>query len=172
MIAVALDKPPEEAQFRLLGVAARSISVMITANERRSLGMADAVVMPDLSGMGTNDYLKWKELEERGYAATAAKKSMLEKLSLTPEEYEAYQAQRRAKRRSDELKPAFVEVDGDIAPKRTEALIDAIAANPKEPLDRGKLERTDQDHRHGPIRHGELLVRSPRRPAGYPGECP
>ncbi len=141
VIAVALDKPPEEAQFRsLLGVAARSISVMITANERRSLGMADTVLMPDLTGMGTNDYLKWKDLEERGYAAAAAKKAMLEKLSLSPEEYQAYQQKRLAKRRSGELKPAFVEVDGDIAPKRTEALIDAIAANPNEALDRGKLE--------------------------------
>lgn len=141
VIAVALEKPPDESQLQsLLGVAARSISVMVTANERRSLGHADAVVMPDLKDFGTNDYLKWKELEESGYAAAVTKRAVLEKFAVSEQEYAAYQAERAAKRRSEKLKPAFIEVNGDIAPKRTEALIDALATHPNQELDRGKLE--------------------------------
>lgn len=141
VIAVALDKPPDESQFQsLLGVAARSIAVMVTANERRSLGDADIVVMPDLKDFATNDYLKWKELEESGYAAAVTKRSMLSKLSMSEDGYAAYVLQRQARRRSEKLRPAFIEVNGDIAPKRTEALIDALATRPNQELDRGKLE--------------------------------
>jgi NTE family protein len=141
VIAVVLDKPPEESKsISILGVAGRSISIMISANERRSIGLADLIVMPDLKGLSTGDYLRWRELDQRGYQAATAKHTLLDKFALPPEDYQAYLAGRAAKRRPETIKPQIIEVDGMMAPKRRDALMAAVVTDPSRPVDRGDLE--------------------------------
>ncbi|MBI5283187.1 MAG: patatin-like phospholipase family protein [Candidatus Solibacter usitatus] len=141
VIAVALQRPPDPTRLNsLLGVAARTITVMIEANERRSLGRADLVVMPDLQGMDAIAYNKWREFQDRGYQAAAAKAKMLEQFSLSEAEYEAYQARRLARVRPGTVRPRFVEIEGNMAPRKKSALTASLAADPSKPIDRGKIE--------------------------------
>jgi len=141
VIAVALDKPPSESQYRsMLGVAGRSISLLITANEHRSLGQADLVIMPALDGIESMDYLKWEQLIDRGFEAARLKSKLLTPLSVSPEDYSAYTAARAARRRSDQVRPEVLELEGEIEPRRRDALMKSIAANPALPVDRDALE--------------------------------
>lgn len=141
VIAVALEKPPEDGKYTsMLGVAGRSISAMITANERVSLGRADLVIMPDLNGLSATDYPRWKEFVARGVAGTQGKEKMLAGLALPEAEYQAYVKDRLSRRRPETVKPEFIVVEGDLAPRRKEALMEALSADPSKPLDRGALE--------------------------------
>jgi NTE family protein len=141
VIAVALDKPFDAGQFTsLLGVAGRSISVMVAANERRSMGLADLVLMPDLNGLESNDYLKAEEFIRRGRDAAARKAMWLEQLSVSEDEYERYLAGRRSRLQPETVKPQVIVVEGGLAEKRRRALVEALAADPNRPIDRGRLE--------------------------------
>jgi NTE family protein len=142
VIAVALDPPvPDLEQMKsIFGVARRSLSVMITDNERRNLGLADLVIMPELKGLGAGDYPSYKEFIERGYKAAEAKRVMLEKLSVGEAEYREWQEARAAKRRSERVKPQTVIVEPDLPLRRMEALVSSIAGDPDEPIDRPHLE--------------------------------
>lgn len=142
VIAVALDPPaPDLNQMRnIFGVARRSVSVMIIDNERRNLGLADVVIMPELKGMGAGEYPRYQEFIELGYKAAEAKRLMLEKLSVSEAEYREWQERRAAKRRSEQVRPQTVIVEGNLPARRTAALLDAIAATPDEQVDRAQLE--------------------------------
>ncbi|MCX7604514.1 MAG: patatin-like phospholipase family protein [Bryobacteraceae bacterium] len=141
VIAVALDRPYSEDRITsLVGVAGRSISVMVAANERRSMGLADLVLMPDLTGLEPNDYAKAGELIRRGREAAQRKAMWLAQLAVPEEEYERYLAERRRRQQPETVKPQRIEVQGVLAEKRRRALVEALAADPKRPLDRQRLE--------------------------------
>jgi NTE family protein len=141
VIAVALDKPPDPDQYiSLLGVAGRSISIMIAANERRSMGLADLVLMPDLQGLETTDYARYEEFFARGFEAAQRKSHMLLPFSASPEDYALYAAERQRRRLPETVKPQLIVVEGNLAERRRKALVDAIAADPSRPLDVPRLE--------------------------------
>lgn len=141
VIAVALEKPYDADQISsMLGVASRSISVMVEANERRSLGLADLVVMPDLAGLQSDDYAKADEFIRRGREAAARKAMWLEQLSVPGGEYGRYLAARRGRLQPETVKPQLIVIEGALAEKRRRALVESIAADPKQPLDRRRLE--------------------------------
>jgi NTE family protein len=141
VIAVALEKPPDEQQYySLLGVAGRSISIMIAANERRSMGLADLVIMPDLDGLGTGDYARLEEFVLRGRAAAERKALWLRQLALPEPEYRRYLEQRARRIRPDAVRPQLIVVEGGLAERRRKALVDALAADPARPVDRARLE--------------------------------
>jgi NTE family protein len=95
VIAVALDKPPEDGKYTsLVGVAGRALSVMVAANERVSLGRADIVVMPDLQGLSSTDYPKWREFGERGVQGAEKKAQVLRGLAVGEAEYAEYARKR------------------------------------------------------------------------------
>lgn len=136
VIAVALDKPTDPARLdNLIAVAGRSISVMISANERKSLGAADLVVMPSLEGLENTDYPKWRDFAERGEQATEKKRVLLEKFAVDQAAYAQYAEQRRSKRRPATVKPQIIEVNSDVAPRRRDALIAALASDHEKPVD-------------------------------------
>jgi len=140
VIASALDIPPDPTKYKsLLGVAGRSISLMITQNERRSLGSADLVVMPDLKGLDATAFQKYEDFRKVGYAAAEQKRTMLLKLAVSDAEWQAYEAARKSKRRSDVIHVDEVEVAGDIAPRRKESLIHSIQAG-GETINRSAME--------------------------------
>jgi NTE family protein len=142
VIAVALDLPQPTADelATIFGVARRSLSVMIIENERRNLGLADLVIMPDLGGVGATDYPRWPELVERGYKSAQQKELMLRQFALSEDDYRYYLDQRQSRRRPETVRPQVIEVEGNLAPRRRDALIDAIAADPNLPLNRPVLE--------------------------------
>mgnify|MGYP005832352617 CR=1 FL=1 len=141
VIAVALDKPPDPDQYiSLLGVAGRSISIMIAANERRSMGHADLVLMPDLAGLEATDYGRLDDFLIRGREAAERKALWLEQLAAGPDQYEEYAAGRQGRRQPGTVKPRLVVVEGRLAERRRKALVDAIAADPSRPLDLSRLE--------------------------------
>jgi NTE family protein len=141
VIAVALQKPPSPGDFKsLLGTARRSIAVMVEANERVSLGKADLVIMPDLSGFSATDYPRHNELAGRGYSATESKRKMLAPLAMPADEYDAWRRRRAGLRRRDEFRPEVFELDPSIPGRLRAALIENLQLSPAKTLDRQRLE--------------------------------
>jgi NTE family protein len=79
-------------------VLQRSFSVAIEGNERRSRELANVVIEPDTSGFSDVDYLKVKELSARGYEAAEKNKAALMAYAINEKQWDAYVAQREAKR--------------------------------------------------------------------------
>lgn len=141
VIAVALDLPADPQDFQsLLGIAGRSISHMISENERPSMAAADLVLMPLLKGMTGGDYPKWEQFRKLGYAAAEQKATVLKQFQVTAEQYEAHTETRHAKRRPNTIRPAQILVEGDVAPKLKNAVIAALTPKPGIVLDRAVLE--------------------------------
>jgi NTE family protein len=141
VIAVALDVPKDPKDFQsLLGVAGRSISYMISENERPSIAAADIVVMPLLKGMSAGDYTKWAEFRKLGYTAAEQKAVMLKKFQISQAEYDTFSKARQAKRRPNTIRPEQVIVEGDVAPRLKEAVIATLMPKPGTSLDRDVLE--------------------------------
>ena len=140
-VAVALDIPPNPDDFKsLLGVAGRSISYMISENERPQIASADLVLMPLLKGVTNTDYNKWDAFRKIGYAAAEQKAAMLRQFQVSEEEYRIYLEARRAKRRPGEIRPQEIRISGDVAPNMQEAVKKAIMPLPGEPVDQAKME--------------------------------
>ena len=141
VIAVALDVPEDPGAYTsLLGVARKSMSVLITLNERRSLAQADLVLMPDLQGFDGGSYLEWKNLSQRGYEAAERKQAFLGPLAVAPDEYAAYADKRSRGKRPRQISPAFVEVETALPAKLKDALQNALRASEHHPLDEDTLE--------------------------------
>ncbi|HUO33383.1 MAG TPA: patatin-like phospholipase family protein [Candidatus Acidoferrum sp.] len=92
VIAVSLDNGEkfDPSKATLFSVAAQSISVMVSENERRSLLDADLVIAPDLKGFSAADFTRAGDLEARGYKAAEAKSRFLSTLSLSDVDWNAY----------------------------------------------------------------------------------
>ena len=114
IIAVTIvDPPAKRADLEsLLGVAGRSLGVMVDDNERRHMALADILIAPDLAGIKSTDFANYVDLGKRGYEAAEKKKRFLETLSLSQEEWDGYVAERRKKRRPESITPTFVAVTG------------------------------------------------------------
>jgi NTE family protein len=114
IIAVTLVDPPAKRTDleSLLGVAGRSLTVMIDDNERRHMALADILIAPDLAGIRSTGYASYLELDQRGYEAAEKKKRFLETLSLSQEDWDRYIAERRKKQRPASITPKFVAVTG------------------------------------------------------------
>lgn len=142
VIAVALETPPiKEKDVRsFFGVAGRSISIMIMDNERRSLALADVIVAADLKGFTGTQYDRSEEFFKVGYAGAAQKAKVLERFSLSPEEFAAHMKSRRERRLPESITPAAIEVTGATA--ATAALIDEEFQRDYKgkPLDQARLE--------------------------------
>ena len=80
----------------ILGVLQRSFSVATEGLERQQRKLADVVIMPDLKGFTTSDYLKIVPLAQRGYQAAEAHRAELLKYALSDADWAAYIAHRRS----------------------------------------------------------------------------
>ena len=124
-IAVHLEtaKVDPRATMSSFGVLGRSISVVIAANELRSMEKADMLISVPLEKFGSMQYNRADELIKLGYAAAESKAALLKTLSVDEPTWQAYLAQ-RAERLLKAPAPEFLEVAGT---KKT--LADAIAKN-------------------------------------------
>jgi NTE family protein len=112
-IAVHLEtaKMDPKATLSSFGVLGRSMSVVIAANELRSMEKADMLISVPLQKFDSMQYNRAEALIQAGYAAAEAKAALLKTLSVDEPTWQAYLAE-RASRRLTAPAPQFVEVTG------------------------------------------------------------
>ena len=101
VIGVQLQTPPgDPVQLETLtGMLSRSVSIMITQNERRSLLLAQAKIVIDVSGFSVTDYSRAKELIDLGYRSAAAQAAGLLPYAIQdPAEWQQYLDARAARK--------------------------------------------------------------------------
>lgn len=143
VIAVVLETPPidEKAVQSVLGVAGRSISVMIANNEKRSLAMADIGIYPELKGFTSADFERGEELRVTGYKAAQTKAAALQRLALSESDWKEHLRQRRS-RMIKPVDPKFVEVKVD-SPVAQKAFLKELAFVTEDPgFERSRLEKS------------------------------
>jgi len=142
VIAVYLDNGPADpkAMNSLLGVAGRTLTVMIAANEFESMKNADILLTADVRNATASDFKKSEELVPRGFAAAEAKRKLLVRLSLPEGEWEQHRAQQVAKRRTHLPTPQFVAVQG-VSDLAKEQILEQLEDVPGRPLETKALER-------------------------------
>ncbi len=84
----------------IVGVFARAFSAGTARNERESVKLANVLLTPDTGKYGVGDYGKAKELIAAGYEAAKAQRTNLLKYQLSPEAWQEYLADKRARQRA------------------------------------------------------------------------
>jgi NTE family protein len=112
-LAVYLQTEPLSPKEHLssLGVLGHGISVMIAANELKSIQDADVLITIPLQKYTALDYDKVNALIEEGYQAAQGKAALLEKLSVDDATWQAYVRQRN-KRKLAVPVPQYIDVAG------------------------------------------------------------
>jgi NTE family protein len=114
VIAVHLQTRSLDAKEPLssFGVMAEAVSVVIAANELRSMEKADIVVSVDTHHYTSGDYGRVKQLIELGYEGAAQKSSILKAIALDDNAWQQYLAAREARKPASVPIPRFVGVTG------------------------------------------------------------
>jgi len=143
VLGIHLETEPlnPKATLPSYGVLGQSISVMIAANELRSMEQADILVTVPLQKYTTLDYDKADAIIKVGYDAAAAKAAVLAAYSVSPAEWEEYLAVRNSRRKSVPI-PTFVEVTGTSSPVMKQGMEKQLSGLAGKPIDTQKL---DQD---------------------------
>ena len=108
----AFDPKQGLSTFSVLG---QSLSVMIAANELKSMQMADLLVTVPLEKYSSLDYNKSAEIIKLGYEAAENKSAILSKLSVDDAAWKQYLEQRQARSLVTPV-PQFLEVTGTSPP--------------------------------------------------------
>ena len=139
-IAVHLEtaKMDPKATLSSFGVLGRSISVVIAANELRSMEKADMLISVPLEKFDSMQYNRAEALIKAGYAAAEAKATMLKTLAVDEPTWRAYLAQRAARRLTAPA-PQFVEVAGT-SQKLANAIEDDLKDNIGKPVQTAALQ--------------------------------
>jgi NTE family protein len=109
-LAEATLKP--DANLSSFGVLGQSISVMISANELKSMESADLMVSVPLQKYGALDFDKADEIIKIGYDAAAAKATVLLPLAVDDATWNQYIAERKERRIVSPSVPQFIAVEG------------------------------------------------------------
>ena len=112
-VAVYLQTASFNAQQPLstFSVLGQSLSVMIAANELKSMQMADVLVTVPLDKYTSLDYSQSKEIVRAGYEAAETKSAILSKLAVDDAAWKQY-VEQRDQRTLHTPVPQFVEVTG------------------------------------------------------------
>jgi NTE family protein len=112
-IAVYLQADSFNAQQPLntFSVLGQSLSVMVAANELKSMQMADVLVTVPLQKYDALDYDKAPEMIHLGYEAAEGKSAILSKLAVDESAWKQYVEQREARTRKTPI-PQFIAVTG------------------------------------------------------------
>lgn len=140
VIAVDVSaKPTEEGNVTALSMINRTIDAVVLAGTRKALPSADVVITPDMKNLTGLDWSSLEDLRARGYRATQAQAATLLQHAVSPEEYDAYLAARRARRQPTPIVPVAIGVDGVPVDDRA-AVARRVAATPGRALDLDQLE--------------------------------
>jgi NTE family protein len=115
VVAVELRLPPGDASElqSLTGVLSRAVDVMITQNEKISLALADVKVSVDMKGFSISDYGRIDELIQLGYKTAASQSTTLLRYAIQePAEWQKYQDERAARKKTPIKKIEKIEVGG------------------------------------------------------------
>src|SRR5437773_610204 len=123
-----------DATLSSFGVLGRSVSVVVAANEMRSIEKADMLITVRLRDYGSRDYDQAEEIIKLGYEAAQAKATLLSTLSVDEPTWQAYLAERASRRRTTPV-PQFVEVAGTDTKleKNIESDLSSAAGKPVDP---------------------------------------
>jgi NTE family protein len=113
----------------------------MAAGARRSLQSATIVLTPELGGLSSVDWSQSEAWRVRGYRAAAAHAAALLSYALSPADYAAHLAARRARRRVGPVVPTSIVVKG-VSEVEQEAIRRELAGNLDQPLD---PRRVDED---------------------------
>ena len=132
-LGIHLEEAPlsPDAKLSSFGVLGQSISVMISANELRSMEKADILVSVPVQKWGALSFDDADAIMKAGYDAAAAKSTVLMTLSVDDATWNEYIAARQARRRTTPI-PTFVAVDGvngDFS-KRVEQMMAGVTGKP------------------------------------------
>ena len=112
VLGIHLETAPLSADnLSSFSVLSQSISIMIAANELRSMEKADLLISVPLSKYNSMDFRAADQIIEAGYAAAAAKEKVLMRFAVDQAAWDQYLAARDARRRSIPV-PQFVTVSG------------------------------------------------------------
>jgi NTE family protein len=126
------------------GVAGRNVSIMVAANEARSLKDSDYVVSSDVSKFATLEFEKSDEIIPIGYKAANAMAAQLEKYALNDADWEAYVALRKARRKTTVPVPQFVEIVGISGMQQSDVAV-RFRNYVNTPIDSDKIEKSIAD---------------------------
>jgi NTE family protein len=141
ILAIHLETQPMGANETpsSFGVLGRSISVMIAANEMRSMEQADLLVSVPLDKYTAMDYSNADAIIKAGYDAAQAKATVLSKLSVDDAIWQQYLVERTARRRKTPV-PQFVDVVGTDA-KSAKAIAKTFAPEINKPVDTKAIQK-------------------------------
>lgn len=141
VIAVHLQAKPLVGKEPLssFSVLGRSISVVVAANELRSMEKADVLVSVPLQEYSSADYEKNDEIIRLGYEAAASKATLLSAFSVDEASWRSYLAERDSRRKGTPV-PQFVKVTGT-TPALSKEIEQKLAENLGEPADSDDLDR-------------------------------
>lgn len=113
VLGVHLETAPlsPDANLSSFAVLGQSISVMIAANELRSMEQADLMISVPLSKYNSMDFRAATPIIQAGYDAAAAKEKVLMAFSVDQATWDKYLAERDARRKSLPI-PEYVAVTG------------------------------------------------------------
>jgi NTE family protein len=113
-LGIHLEEAPLSPDARLssFGVLGQSISVMINANELRSMEQADLLVSVPVQKWGGLSFDDADAIIKAGYDAAAAKSRVLMTLAVDDATWKQYLAERQARRIVNAPTPTFVAVAG------------------------------------------------------------
>ena len=135
VIAISLDNGQEfdPSKATLFSIAAQSLSVMVSENERHSLRNADLVIAPDLAGFSAADFTRASDLETRGYQAAESKSRFLSTLALNDADWSAYLQSRRDRTRRWEPPQSLAVYGGDDQQKVDTRAFQRLITHPSSP---------------------------------------
>jgi NTE family protein len=122
-------------------VAARSVSIAVLQNERRSLRRATHVIEPAVADFSGSDYEKFDKLIQLGYEAAAKQAATFLPYALNETDWKAFQERRRSARRPNVPKLEFAEVSGGSTASR-EQLTKDLNRDLQEGAGRERIETT------------------------------
>jgi NTE family protein len=123
----------------IVGVLQRTFAVGIESNEAHDRKLATVVIMPDTNGFSGNDYLKTRQLADRGYDAAEAHKDELLQYALNDADWDAYLTKRRSKERGPAGTIMLVKIKTPTDSAK-EAVSRKFAPLVNQPLDTKKVE--------------------------------
>ena len=133
-LAVHLEsaKLGSDVTLSSFGVLSNSMNVVVAANELRSMEQADILISVPLAQFSSLKFYESEAIIKAGYEAAEAKANVLSRLAVDEATWQAYLAQRAARRRTAEA-PYFVQVQGT-SPRVAEAVEEHLRDNVGKPI--------------------------------------
>ncbi len=145
VLGIHLEVAPlsPKANLPSYGVLGQAVTVMIAANELRSMEQADILVTVPLQKYDALDYDKAEAIIKAGYDAAASKASVLSAFSVSEAEWEQYLAIRKSRTKVAPA-PTFVQVAG-ATPEAAKAMEEQMSPLVGQPVDPKKIDENMMD---------------------------